>query len=177
MKRLLGISLATAALLAGQASAATIAFDDSGVDYSDSDIETAYLSLSMSDGELVVSLADVAGTDTLLPVEFDDVPVRMRTDVFGEESYEGIFSEDRSDVLIERRAGTVERVTLIHDGVTVRDAAETYRSALAALGFDVTVERSSNGNFATVTARDADGGVQVNIRRGDRQVTASMASI
>jgi hypothetical protein len=163
-------------LIWGAASAAPFGFDDSGIDYSNGDVDTAYLQLSLDDGRLLVTLDDQPTTATLLPVKFDEVPVRHRVDIFGDDVHEGIL-ESGSDVRVDRYGRAVKGLTVTHRGVSVREATEAYRNSLGRLGFDVSVERSSNGNFATVTATNDEDTIRVSIHRGSREGTARIAGL
>lgn len=145
-------TLATLAALVASVSlaAAPIQIDDSQVDYSNSDLETAYLTLSESSGKLTVSLSDAATGAHALPVDMTDVPIVKGTDFFGDTKYYGVLTDSGSPVTLTLVGNVPYGIGVTHWDVSLDEAVDAYVAGLAAAGDPTTVEL--DGTYAVVTS-------------------------
>lgn len=132
---ILGIFI-TAAALVGVATAQNLIIDDSSFDYSDTDIETAYLDMQRTDaGDLVILFSDT-DMGSVLPSVAVTVPDAAGTDIFGDDRTADAADIDEVDFLAAGNVGLAFQVT--HEDTLVRDVSEAYLEALAGLGFTAT---------------------------------------
>lgn len=172
MNRFLASTALTAALFAGTAAAQVpLAFSDTAVDYTNSDLETAWLSLQAIDGELVLTLDDQA-SDASLPAIAFDVPDAGRTDFFGNDI--GAVIGDVDEVEVLSTGSAVQGIDVTHEDVTLREAIAAYRNTLEAQGFTVDTTSSSNGNLSTLVASGEEGDLRIVLHRTGGDVTARL---
>lgn len=168
------IALATAVLLVGVASAQTpLSFDDSRVDYTNTDLETAYLALVRENGTLKVILDDVSSAAALPGIVFN-VPDRGRTDFFGKTI--GAVIGDVEDVAINKSGNAFTGYTVTHEAVSIRNMVAAYTDVLESQGFGVAARESTNSNLATLVVSDANGEFLVHLHQLGSDVTAYLAS-
>jgi hypothetical protein len=173
MNRFLASTALAALLFAGAASAQVpIAFDDTSVDYTNSGLESAWLSLKMIDGVLVLTLDDEP-SDASLPAIAFDVPNLGRTDYAG--NYIGAVIGDVADVQVAGTGAAVPGFNVTHEDVTLQEAAEAYRNTLEAQGFAVEATNSTNGNHSILVARGEGGDLRIVLHRTDGNVTANLS--
>lgn len=169
MNRFITTTALTAALFAGVASAQMpLALSDTAVDYTNSDLDTAWLSLQTIDGELVLTLDDQP-SDASLPAIAFDVPAVDRTDLFGNA---GAVIREVADVEVLGTHLTVKGIDVTHEDVTLRETVAAYQNTLEGQGFTVETTNSGNGNFSTLVASGEGGDVQIVLHRTDGNVTA-----
>lgn len=178
MKRVLVRVCVAAALVLGLGFAFALGFDESGFDFSDSGIATAYLTLSRVGGGLVVHFDDatsagvvgtidvdnqVAGFDTSDPADFQQVS-KVRTTM----GYADVFA----GVTLQHCACDFTQMTFLHDGQALSIVEAAYTDRLQALGYTLTRSDVSS-NIHTYEAVQGDETVRlVFARQGtDTQVT------
>lgn len=166
MKRIGWMAVATATFLSGGAFAAPFLVDDAGVDYlqrsDDTDVETAYIAFSTSEGQFVVRFDDEASPTSLPVIDFV-IPDLEREDMFGTEFNAEL--SDIAEVAIVNAGRVTTSLTVSHPDVTLRDLAAAYEGALQTLGFSVQVEHRLNGNSASLVAEDANGLLRIQMAR------------
>ncbi len=152
--------------------AAPIRVDDSGVDYSNSDLATAYLNLEESGGRLTVVLADQPTAATALPVDMAGIPVVVGTSFFGSTTYSGVLTDPGSPVQVELTGTVVDGVSLEHPGTAFTDAIAAYQKSLEQAGDSVAVEL--DGNYAVITGSSGARIVLQNVFDGVRAHIATL---
>lgn len=159
------------ALIAGTASANTyLSVVDTGVDYTDTDLEAAYLAFSYDgdDDVLAIAIDDDAGSG--LPAIAFYVPDLGRTDLFGDEY--GARLSDIDDVTVESQGSAVVAFGVRHESADIDDVADAYTSALEAEGLTVRVEKDVNANVVTLVTSGTDGQLVVKLHRIGGDVSA-----
>lgn len=162
------IALLLAAFLAISTASAqvSLSFDDAGIDYLDTGTTQAYLTLDASDGGLQMSVSDAPSASVLPPLAFA-VPDLGRTDLFG--AAIGAELGDVDDFSLLTAGTAVEGFQGTHLGASVYTLSGAYEAALEAEGIAVTVQRSVNGNLATITSDD--GALRIHLHRVGGDVT------
>lgn len=174
MRSLTSILLAVGAIMALSVTLA-LGFDESGIDYTDAGIGTAYVSLTTTDQGLTVSIAATkvpgyVGTmdvDNLLPdVSNSDVPGLYGSRPWAPKAFAAV-------VQLSNASTTVRELRVRHNQTTP-EVTMAYTTELAALGYAV-VEHPMTSNIAVYTATRGDETVRlVIVRRGnDTLVTLS----
>lgn len=144
-------SLTLAATLAFASAAGTVAIDDGGIDYADSDIESVFVQFDFAGGELQLTLVDAAMG--ALPSVQTWVPEATATDWRGDAILPTLADLDNIE-LVELGRDAVG-FTLLHQETDVDALAASYREALGALGFEATLEHEGM-NSATYTFTQGD---------------------
>jgi hypothetical protein len=169
MTRTLTTLAVAVALIAGTASANTyLSVVDTGVDYTDTDLEAAYLAFSYDGDVLAIAIDDDTGSG--LPAIAFYVPDLGRTDLFGDEY--GARLSDIDDVTVESQGGAVVAFGVRHESADIDDVADAYTSALEAEGLTVRVEKDVNANVVTLVTSGADGQLVVKLHRIGGDVSA-----
>jgi hypothetical protein len=173
MNRFLASTALTAVLFAGAASAQVpLAFDDTSVDYTNSDLDSAWLSLQMIDGVLVLMLDDRPSGASLPAIAFD-VPDLGLADFAGNEM--GAVIGDVADVELSGNGVAVQGIDVMHEDVTLRETTAAYQNALETQGFTVEATNSDNGNFSTLVASGQGGDLRIVLHRTGGNVTANLS--
>lgn len=135
MKRfILGIFISAAALV-GVTAAQNLIIDDSGFDFSDTDIETAYLDMQRTDNGLVIIFSDT-NLGSILPPVAVVVPKVAGDDIFGEDRVADLGDIDEVDFMAAGNTGLVFEA--IHEDTVVRSVSNSYLEVLEGLGFIAT---------------------------------------
>jgi hypothetical protein len=145
--------LITGLLVASFAWAKPLDFEDSKFDFSDSDLETAYVTLAKSDdGGLQIDFASEEVEGAVATIDVEDQVAGYDTDdttfVFWQESAERadpLLANVFTGVDLDFAGNTFQRVTLVHEGQSVDQVQESYMTALQELGFALTPEESQAG--------------------------------
>ncbi len=170
--RKLALPLAIAALIGAPALAnRAMSVQDSAVDFTDTDTDLAYITLSSVDGALVVTFADQASAASLPAIDFL-VPDLGREDVFGKDI--GSQLSDISAVSIDRTGSLITGYDVTHGDVSINAVLTAYVTQLEAAGYAVVVDSSGSTNLASMTATSANGSVRVNLHRYGSGVTANL---
>lgn len=150
MKKIAAV-LATGLLVASFAWAKPLEFEDSGFDYSDGGLDTAYISLAKNDEgglEIDFSSAETEGVVATVDVE-DQVQgydTSDSTEAFWQESSlrsNDLAANTLEGVDLDYRGNEFERVTLVHADQTYTDVKDAYMTALEGLGFTLTPEEQA----------------------------------
>jgi hypothetical protein len=147
MKKVLSL-LVVGLLGASIAWAKPLNFEDANFDYSDEDLETAYIALAKDDtGALWLDFSSQESTSAVATIDVEDQVRGYDTDdtevVFWEEDrlratpdIANVFT----DIDLDFRANAFQRVTLLHEGQNFATVRENYMAALEQLGFTLTPE-------------------------------------
>lgn len=170
--RKLALPLAIAALIGAPALAnRAISVQAGAVDFTDTDTELAYITLSSVDGSLVVTFADQASSTSLPAIDFL-VPDLGREDIFGADV--GAELGDIAAVSIDRTGSLATGYDVTHADVSFGAVLTAYVAQLEAAGYTVVVDRSGSTNLASMTATTATSSVRVNLHRFGSNVTANL---
>lgn len=162
-RKILASAALAATLFAGNAFAVVpVTFVDDDINYNETDTMTAYLSLSMEDGALAVTLDDISAGSNLPAIAFD-IPTVDRHDILGNDLGAELASID--EISVETTGNTLTSIEVTHLEVSLTELAEMYQSQLASLGFDVDVTYHTNNNFATIEASNDSGNLRVVMHR------------
>jgi hypothetical protein len=143
--------LITGLLVASLAWAKPLEFEDEGFDFSDSGLETAYVTLAKNDDgglEIDFGSEEVEGAVATVDVE-DQVQgydTSDSTEVFWIESSlraNALAANTLEGVDLDYRGNEFERVTLVHADQTYKEVQESYMAALEGLGFTLTPEEQA----------------------------------
>jgi hypothetical protein len=140
------------AAFAGLASASSFVFDVASFDYSDTDIESAYVQLDMVDGQIRFTFSDTE-LDSDMPTIVTSVPEPIETDRHGDDILP-TFADLGAIEQLKAGRDTVG-VFLLHEGTDIDALSECYLTALTDLGFEVTLEHEGM-NSATYTFTHGD---------------------
>lgn len=140
------ILLVSSLLVASFAWAKPLDFEDEGFDYSDSDLETAYVTLAKNDeGGLEIDFSSVEPENAVATVDVEDQVQGYDTDdsteVFWQESAlatNPTAANTLEGVDLAFAGNEFQRVTLMHEGQNFDVVQENYLTALQELGFTPT---------------------------------------
>lgn len=167
------VAVMAAILLVGASFAQTpLVFDDSGVDYTNTDLDTAYLSFERENDTLRIVLDDAPSAGALPGITFN-VPDLGREDFFGNDI--GAWVTDVEEVEILGSGNTFSGYEVTHQGVSLREVITAYTNALAAEGFEVEATSGASSNLATIVANHANGGLRIQLHRFGTGVTAYLS--
>lgn len=152
-----------------------LGFNESGIDYLDPGIETAYVSLSTAQHGLTVSIAAIKDTgyvgtmdvENLMPdIDDEDVPAYYGSRPWAPKAFAAVFE-------LSNASNSVREVRLRHDQLAPEVIA-AYTNELTSLGYTL-AEDSMTANITVFTATKGDEMVRlVFVRRGtDTLVTLS----
>lgn len=146
----LGMSVGVVLLTASLVWAKPLDFNDTEFDYSDDGVDTAYVSLAKNDtGGLEIDFSSQASENAIATVDVEDQVLGYDTDgedAFWEESAyrtNEVVASRFSDVDLDFRGNTFQRVTFLHQDQTFEVVREEYMAKLEELGFALTEEESS----------------------------------
>jgi hypothetical protein len=147
MKKVAAV-LATGLLVASFAWAKPLDFEDEQFDFSDSDLETAYVILAKNDeGGLKIDFSSAEVENAVATVDVEDQVQGYDTDdstqVFWQESTlrtNQLAANVFGGVDLDYRGNEFERVTLVHASQPFSEVRENYLTALEGLGFTLTPE-------------------------------------
>ncbi|UCH27747.1 MAG: hypothetical protein JSV66_08940 [Trueperaceae bacterium] len=147
MRRFLIVILALAVAVMGLAFADNMVFftfDDTGFDYTDTEIEEAYLQLAFKEGTFEVLFSD-AEMEAALPVISIVVPKRVETDDYGNET---VITDLRDLRGIEwyDSGSEVLGFKVTHPDMRLRDVSAAYFAAFEMYGFEL-VEETTGANL------------------------------
>lgn len=174
MRSLTRVLLAVGTIMVLSATLA-LGFNESGIDYTDAGIATAYVSLSTTDQGLTVSLnagkeTGYVGTmdvDSLMPdIDSGDVPAYYGSRPWAPKAFASVLS-------MANASSMVRELSLRHNQMAP-EVTTAYMMELTSLGYAV-AENSMTSNIAVLTATKGDETVRlVIVRRGtDTLVTLS----
>ncbi len=140
--------LVASLLVAGFAWAKPLEFQDADFDYSDSDLETAYVTLATNaDGGLEIDFSSVEPDNAVATVDVEDQVQGYDTDdsteVFWQESSlstNPVAASVLEGVDLAYAGNAFQRVTLMHESQNFDTVQESYLAALQELGFTLTPE-------------------------------------
>lgn len=158
----LGVSL----LVASFAWAKPLEFQDDSFDYSDSDLETAYVTLAKNDeGGLEIDFSSVEPENAVATVDVEDQVQGYDTDdsseVFWQESALRAnpgAADTLEGVDLAFAGNEFQRVTLMHEGQNFDVVQENYLAALQELGFTpIPVEQEGSVSSVDIYTLESDG--------------------
>lgn len=149
MKKLvIALSLATLSLF-GMASAANgfvVTIDDSGFDFADTDIDTAYIDFAANDGELQLTISSTK-IDTSLPTVSVTVPDLPGTDIFGNDLLPSLENLGKNITLIHT-GRSVTGLDITYSDATPEAVIAAYMSILSQAGFEATPQLMTTNVFS-----------------------------
>jgi hypothetical protein len=167
MKHILNVFLLAALVFFGTVQAKPLEFNDETFDYSDSDLETAYITLQNVDGALKFNLSSLSSTNDVATIDVTDEVVGYDTDssstVFWQESYYRTQSDAAnvlSAVTLDYRGNQFEGVTLVHGNQLYEVIKMSYLKQLEALGFTLELI-ASDANVDVYTIQVSDGSLRM----------------
>ena len=178
VKRILALALfATALAFSATLANPFLTFDDSGVDYEDTDVEEAYIAFEMHEGQLVVIVDDEPFAGALPAIGFEVPDVTDREDFWGNE-----FNADMSNISDIVWLGVnddgPEAAYLVgleanHTGASLAAAVEAYDRAFRSLGYSAEVSDTAAQSVKLVSYSNGDSTLQgrFHARAGDVNVT------
>jgi hypothetical protein len=147
MKKIAAV-LAASLVVASFAWAKPLDFSDNDFDFSDSDLETAYVTLTKNDeGGLEIDFSSLEPETSVATVDVEDQVMGYDTDdsteVFWQESSASA-NPTTANVLegvdLAYAGNEFQRVTLMHEGQNYDEVQANYMTALQELGFTLTPE-------------------------------------
>lgn len=174
MKRIIGVALLALALCLSTAIASPwIQIEDGGVDYEDTDLESAYIGLSMADDRLVVTIDDAAFDGALPSIAFAVPDLPDREDFFGTKINATIrdISEIRwagqNDDLVS--AAYLVGFEVTHESVSMDDLLAAYERAFSEMGFtaEVSTTATPSVRLATYSNGSTAASARFHAQKGD----------
>lgn len=157
--------------------ASYLTVDDSGVDYTDTDLSKAYLGFDMNGDDVVVILSASSFDGAVGTVDFD-VPDLDREDFFG-----NAINADLANIGDVRWRGVNDpganaaflvEVEATHLDMSLADAIDAYGAAMERLGFTVSMSDTSADSVKLVTCTNGSTTLVVRLHSRSGDVIATL---
>lgn len=137
---------------------------------------SGYLSLSISDGSLLVAIHPEAAGSVTAPIVLN-AEVATGKDTFGDTVRTATYLDENTTPYVQLRA--IQQPAFIsarHDRVVFGELMDQYLAALRAAGFQPTIGQGVNGNFVLLYPNGQADGTSITLYRSAGGVTARFNS-